>query len=78
MRSQTRRPLVTFGASLALVGAVASIVYFFQPWRTCDYEDTSAGCAVLVADATGMLISLVVSLIGVALFVIGIASRKRT
>tara|TARA_Y100000114_G_scaffold141082_1_gene146531 strand:- start:5103 stop:5246 length:144 start_codon:yes stop_codon:yes gene_type:complete len=47
MRSHTpqtcialRRWLVSVAAIVALAGALVIVVYFFQPWRSCDYEDT--------------------------------------
>lgn len=51
----TRRGLlVAVSGLVALVGAVVTIVYFFQPWRSCDYEDIAVGCAMLPADAPVM------------------------
>lgn len=42
-RRQSRRMLT----ALALTGAcaAAALLLFLQPWVSCDYEDTSVGCA---------------------------------
>lgn len=56
---------------VGLVGAVVSVVYFFQPWRTCSYEDTSAGCAMLPQDAAVLQLALGAAVVGVTLFVLG-------
>jgi hypothetical protein len=46
-----RNVLLVLGAALALIGAGVTVLYSFQPWRTCSSEDTAAGCAMLDADA---------------------------
>lgn len=59
----TRRGLlVAVSGLVALVGTVVTIVYFFQPWRSCDYEDTAVGCAMLPADTTVMAVTAFVTL----------------
>ena len=70
--SQRATVLLTIACGIVgLVGAVVSVVYFFQPWRTCSYEDTSAGCAMLPQDAAVLQLALGVAVVGVTLFVLG-------
>lgn len=73
-----RGRLLTGSALVALVGAIVTVVYFFQPWRSCDYEDTSAGCAMLPVDATVMAVSAVVTLVAVGVFVLALLVKERT
>jgi hypothetical protein len=68
--------MVAVGGILAAAGLVATIVYFLQPWRSCPYEDTSAGCAMLPADATGMGLAICVAVIGAIVFAAGVISKK--
>ncbi|MFA4840674.1 MAG: hypothetical protein WC580_03090 [Agrococcus sp.] len=71
--------LVAGSALVALVGAIVTVVYFFQPWRSCDYEDTSVGCAMLSADATVMAVAMVVTLAAVVVFVVALLlARNRS
>lgn len=62
---------------MVVAGAVVSAVYFFQPWRTCDYEDTSAGCAMLPQDAAVMMTALVAVVVGVILLLLSTALVRR-
>ena len=66
------------GTTLAVVGAVVSVIYFLQPWRTCPDEDSSAGCAMLPLDASIMSAAMVVTLFATAVAIAGAASKKRT
>jgi len=77
MEQKVRGRLLTGSALVALVGAIVTVVYFFQPWRSCDYEDTSAGCAMLPADATVMAVSAVVTLVAVGVFVLALLVKER-
>jgi len=65
------------GTSLAVVGAVVSVIYFLQPWRTCPDEDSSAGCAMLPLDASIMSAAMVVTLFAMAVAIAGAAGKKR-
>ncbi len=65
------------GASVALLGAATAILFFFQPWRTCPYEDTSVGCAMLPNDAAVMVTALGIALIGAAVFAVGRLQGRR-
>ncbi|WP_311258009.1 hypothetical protein [Microbacterium sp. WCS2018Hpa-9] len=62
---------------MVVAGAVVSAVYFFQPWRTCDYEDTSAGCAMLPQDAAVMMTAMAAVVVGVVLFLVSTALVRR-
>jgi hypothetical protein len=70
--------LMSGSALFALVGAVVTVVYFFQPWRSCDYEDTSSGCAMLPLDATVMAVAMVVTLVAVGVFVVALLLKERS
>jgi hypothetical protein len=76
MEPKVRGWLVTGSALLALVGATATVVYFFQPWRSCDYEDTSAGCAMLPVDAAVMTVAAVTTLVAVGVCVFALLVRS--
>lgn len=54
------------GALVATVGVVVTVIYVFQPWRTCPYDDVPAGCAMLPADAAVLFIAVLATLVGVA------------
>ena len=77
MDPKLRGWIVAGSALFALVGAVVTFVYFFQPWRSCDYEDTSAGCAMLPGDATVMAVGAVVTLVAVGVFVFTLLTKER-
>lgn len=78
MDSSVRRWLVAGSALLAGIGAAVAVIYFFQPWRSCDYEDTSAGCAMLPADATVMTVAVVVTLVAVGVLVPALLAKERS
>ncbi|WP_082561727.1 hypothetical protein [Microbacterium sp. Root61] len=77
MDSKVRGWVVAGSALCALVGAIITVAYFFQPWRSCDYEDTSAGCAMLPADATVMAVAAVATIVAVGVFVFALMSKER-
>jgi uncharacterized membrane protein len=70
--------LMAGSAVVALVGAIVTVVYFFQPWRSCDYEDTSVGCAMLPGDATVMAVAAVVTLAAAVVSVFALLARNRS
>lgn len=55
---------------MALLGLATVVLYFFQPWRSCPYEDTSAGCAMLPDDAAVMLSAVGIAVVGAAVFLV--------
>jgi len=75
--------LVLGGSITALAGAIATVVYVFQPWRTCDYDDTPSACSMLPFDAAVMTVAMVATVLGVAGAVAGVSllraerSRRR-
>lgn len=73
-----RNVWLVLGAAVALTGAAVTVLYFFQPWRTCPYEDTAVGCAMLDGDATVMMVAIAVTLLGVILFVGGALRWRRS
>ncbi|GAA2170651.1 hypothetical protein GCM10009846_01800 [Agrococcus versicolor] len=74
---RTGAVLTIAGVVTSLAAMVVAIVYFFQPWRTCDYEDTSVGCSMLPADAAVMMAALLALPIGVALAIAGVVVLLR-
>ena len=78
MDPRVRGRLVTGSALFALAGAIVAVVYFFQPWRSCEYEDTSAGCAMLPLDATVMGVAMVVTVMAVGVLVFALLAKGRS
>lgn len=77
MTTTLRRGLIAASVVFASVGAVVTVVFFFQPWQSCDYEDTSVGCAMLPADAMVMAIAAFVTLAALAFLVIALRAKDR-
>ena len=79
IREMTENKLATAailtGALIALAGFVTSVVYFLQPWRSCDYEDTSAGCAMLPGDAAVMTLAMLATVVGIGVLLGGLGLR---
>ena len=69
------RVLMIAGGVTAIAAIVTSIVYMFQPWRTCPYDDTPAACAMLPADAAILALALLASFLGLCVLVSGIVAR---
>lgn len=78
MADRHRHWLIVVSAVTAAVGAIVTVVYFFQPWRGCDDEDTSAGCAMLPADANVMVIAILVALLAASVLVISLLTKEKT
>ena len=74
MRTRTR--LIFWGTAIALISGAVVVLYFFQPWRSCDYEDTSAGCAMLPHDAAVMGVAALVFVVGVVVLAAGLLTRR--
>lgn len=77
MMQRTRTSMVAAGASVAAIGGIVTIVFFFQPWRSCDYEDTSTGCAMLPADAMAMAIAMSATIVGLLILFLGVTASRR-
>lgn len=71
------RPVARIGAVLAAIGAAVAVVFFFQPWRSCPYEDTAVGCAMLPRDASVMIAGFLMAMIGIAVATIGVVSGRQ-
>ncbi|MCI9857620.1 hypothetical protein MIBA_05225 [Microbacterium proteolyticum] len=56
-------------------GAVVAL-YFFQPWRSCEYEDTSAGCSMLPQDAAAMGVAALVFVVGIVVLAAGLLMHR--
>ena len=69
------RVLMIAGGVTATAGTVTSLVYLFQPWRTCPYDDTPGACAMLPADTAILAIALIASFLGLCVLVGGIVTR---
>lgn len=70
--------VVGWGSGVLLgIGALLAVVFFLQPWRSCSYEDTAAGCAMLPGDAAVMTAGLLMAIIGAGGLTVGFVSRYR-
>lgn len=71
--SSRRRALVILGAGTigGLVALVVTIVYVFQPWRSCPYDDSPAACAMLPGDAAVMLTAMAAMPVAAIVTVVG-------
>ena len=78
MTQRASRLMAFIGAAAALLGASTALLFFFQPWRSCPYEDTSVGCAMLPNDAAVMVIALGVAFVGAGVFVLGRLRTRRS
>ena len=78
MRKKTVAATIAIGGLLALAGCATSVVYFLQPWRTCDYDDSPAACAMLPADAAVMTAAMFVAIVGLAVAALGVYFWRRT
>lgn len=70
--------MALIGASVAVLAAATAVLFFFQPWRSCPYEDTSVGCAMLPHDAAVMVTALGVAVIGAGVCVVGRLKSRRS
>jgi hypothetical protein len=43
MRTRASVALIISGSTPVVIGAVVSLIYFLQPWRTCPDDDVPAG-----------------------------------
>ncbi|KAA9085316.1 hypothetical protein [Microbacterium radiodurans] len=68
--------LIAASATVSLLGAIITIVYLFQPWRRCDGEDTSAGCAMLPADAAVMAVAALLTIVAVTVLIVSVMTRR--
>lgn len=78
MNPKRRGWLLAGSALFAVVGAIVTVFYFFQPWRSCDYEDTSVGCAMLPADASVMTVAAIGTVLAIGVFVLALLVKGRS
>lgn len=78
MVGRLRIPLVALGAALTLVGVVLTVIYLFQPWRSCPYDDSPAACAMLPGDFAVMSASMLGAAVGAVVLAIALIPGKRT
>ena len=76
MRQWTKVLAIVIGAVIAIAGTIVTIVYFFQPWRSCPYDDTPSACAMLPGDATVMSIAMFGTLVGLVIVALGFLVRR--
>ncbi|WP_411721050.1 hypothetical protein [Mycetocola sp.] len=72
-RSKTLTKVI--GGVIALAAAIVTYVYFFQPWRTCPYDDSSAACSMLPADAAVMATAMLGVLVGLVILGVGLFTK---
>ena len=72
MGQRTKVLAIVIGAIIAIV----TIVYIFQPWRSCPYDDSPSACAMLPGDATVMSIAMFGTLVGLVIVALGFLVRR--
>ena len=72
------RLLLLVGIAAAVIGLFGTVLYFFQPWRTCPYDDSPAACAMLPGDAAVMAAAFALLCVGVVTVVIALIVRTQT
>src|SRR5688500_8405440 len=77
MAARARTIAIVLSACITAVAGFVTAICFFQPWRSCPYEDTSAGCAMLPGDAAVMAVSMLSTLVGLVLLGIALMLRPR-
>lgn len=63
------------GVSVAAIGLVSVVVVFLQPWRSCEEDDSSAGCPVTVLESNLMVVALLVCAAGMAMMLFTLLRR---
>ena len=70
--------VLVWGSGVLLgIGALFAVAFFLQLWRSCSYEDTAAGCAMLPGDAAVMTAGLEVAVTGAGGLTVGWVRRSR-
>lgn len=72
MAQRTKVLAIVIGAIIAIV----TIVYIFQPWRSCPYDDSPSACAMLPADAAVMSVAMFGTLVGLVFVALGLFVRR--
>jgi hypothetical protein len=76
MPRRLRTLLLVVGGVVTAVGAGLTLLYLFQPWRTCSYDDTPSACAMLPGDAAVLALSAVGTLIGATVLSAGVLGPR--
>ena len=77
VKSRGAKMAGTVGVVFALLGAGVTILYLFQPWRTCPDDDTPAACPMLPTDAIIMVIAFCAGLVGMIVVIAALAAIRR-
>jgi hypothetical protein len=77
VRARAWTILIVVSAAITVAAGIVTGIYFLQPWRSCPYEDTSAGCAMLPGDAAVMAVAMWSGLVGVVMLGVALALRRR-
>ncbi len=77
MRTKRRglRLLLT-GVAIIVVGSITSVIYLFQPWRTCAYDAPPSACKMLPADAAVLMIAMLAAVTGVFVALAGVVAMN--
>ena len=73
VKSRGAKMAGTVGVVFALLGAGVTILYLFQPWRTCPDDDTPAACPMLPTDAIILVIAFCASLVAMIVVIAALA-----
>ncbi|TWX34968.1 hypothetical protein ES689_14080 [Frigoribacterium sp. ACAM 257] len=76
MTRRLRTLLLVVGGVVTAVGGSLTLLYLFQPWRTCSYDDTPSACAMLPGDAAVLALSAVGTLVGATVLLAGLLSPR--
>ena len=70
--------VIVWGSGVLIgIGSLLTFAFFLQPWRSCSYEDTAAGCAMLPGDAAAMTAGPLVAIIGAGGLTVGLVRKFR-
>ena len=63
--------ILGLGLVAGFVALVVTIVYVFQPWRSCPYDDSPAACAMLPGDAAVMMTAMATMPVAAIVTIVG-------
>ena len=72
------RLMLLVGIAASVIGLFGTVLYFFQPWRTCPYDDSPAACAMLPGDAAMMAAAFALLCVGAVTVTIALIVRTQT
>lgn len=76
MRTRWSSVVIVGGAALAGIGAVVSVVYLLQPWRTCPDDDAPAACPMLATDASVLAVAMLVTVVAATVAIVTAVVRS--